>query len=313
MNDLNEATDHFSAILFADDTTLVSSLCSFSPLLDKNDNSRTISQNINNELNSIVEWLSLNKLSLNITKTKYMIFHNRQKNIAPHIPNLQMNGHTIERVNEFNFLGITFDKHMSWNSHANKIASKIGKSIGVINRLKRFLPTYILRLLYNSLVLPHLQYGILVWGTHPHKRLIKLQKKAIRIISNSKFNSHTDPLFKYMNLLKLDDISTLHALKFYYNYNQNILPFYFKNLFSTNIHSYSTRSQNTIIQPRILSTNGLKSIRHYVPTVLKITPSIIKDKIHTHSLPGFINYFKTYTIKNYPDKCSKQSCYICHL
>jgi len=115
-----------------------------------------------------------------------------------------------------------------------------------------------------------------------------------------------------MNLLKLNDISTLKALKFYYNYTQGTLPFYFKDMFSTNIHSDPTRSRNNIVHPRILSTNGSKSIRFYVPTILKDTPTIVKEKIHTHSLPGFINYFKMYTIQNYPVDCNKQACYICN-
>ena len=127
---------------------------------------------------TIIKWLSVNKLSLNVKKTKMMIFHNRQKNIKDIIPSLKINGTEIEIVQQFNFLGIILDQHMSWKPHINKVASKIGRTIGTLKRMKRFLPQSILKMLYNSLILPHLNYGILAWGANPG-RLVKLRKWAI--------------------------------------------------------------------------------------------------------------------------------------
>ena len=68
---------------------------------------------INDELEKIVQWLALNKLSLNAKKTKFMIFHYKQKKIKDIIPKLIINKVVIERVNDFNFLGITIDEHMT--------------------------------------------------------------------------------------------------------------------------------------------------------------------------------------------------------
>jgi hypothetical protein len=79
MNDINEATINFRAILFADDTTLVSSLCSFVSPTEDHSFKNTLSSKINYELHLINEWLSINKLSINVNKTKFMLFHNRQK------------------------------------------------------------------------------------------------------------------------------------------------------------------------------------------------------------------------------------------
>ena len=130
-----------------------------------------------------------------------MVFHNRQTNIKNMIPNLKINGITIEYVKQFNFLGIVLDEHMTWSPHINKVACKISRTIYTLTRLKKFLPLSILKMLYNSLILPHLSYGILTWGSKPG-RLIKLQKWAIRTINNSKYNSHTEPLLKKNNLKK---------------------------------------------------------------------------------------------------------------
>ena len=93
-----------------------------------------------------------------------MIFHYRQRKIDSLIPNLKINSESIERVTEFNFLGLTIDEQLSWSPHIQKISNKISRTLGIMNRLKRFLPENILRLIYNSLILPYFQYSILTWG-----------------------------------------------------------------------------------------------------------------------------------------------------
>ena len=93
-----------------------------------------------------------------------MIFHYRQRKIDSLIPNLKINLEPIERVTEFNFLGLTIDEQLSWSPHIQKISNKIARTLGIMNRLKRFLPEKLLRLIYNSLILPYFQYSILTWG-----------------------------------------------------------------------------------------------------------------------------------------------------
>ena len=113
MNDLKEACNRFFPILYADDTGLVSSLCSF--LHDKDvSNICEISSNINDELYCVQEWLNVNRLSLNVSKTKYMIFHPRQRKIDEFIPDIRINDSPIERVTDFNFLGLQIDQHLNW-------------------------------------------------------------------------------------------------------------------------------------------------------------------------------------------------------
>ena len=180
INDIHEVSDKFHSILYAADTTLESPLCTFDTSAVNNKfNTDTLSSNINDELHLIYEWLCLNKLSLNIKKTKFMIFHDRQRCIETLIPKLNINGNQIERVKEFIFLGILFDEHMSWESHINKTSVKITKTLGIMSRLKRYLPRNILLILiYNSLIMPYIQYGIMCWG-HKPGRIMKLQKLAI--------------------------------------------------------------------------------------------------------------------------------------
>ena len=178
-------------------------------------NMTELSSNINIELDNIQEWLNINRLSLNAQKTKFMIFHNYQHDVNHFIPEIRINGQLVEQVTEFNFLGLTIDEHLNWKIHIQKISHKVSKSIGVLKRLKKFLPHTVLRILYNALILPHFQFSIVAWGFNPG-RLNKLQKRAIRVITNSKYNAHVEPLLKMLNLLRLTDIFKINMLKMFY-------------------------------------------------------------------------------------------------
>ena len=314
MNDIYKVSNKFHSILYADDTTLESPLCTFdTSAINHKYDLDLLSTNINTELNLVYEWLCLNKLSLNIKKTKFMIFHNRQRNINSIIPNLHINNHFIERVTNFNFLGVTLDQHMSWDAHINKISSKISRTAGILSRLKRYLPREILFMIYNALIVPHIQYGILCWG-HKCNRIWKLQKRALRFITNSKYNAHTEPLHKILNCLNVPHIYKLNILKFYYKVENNSIPHYFKDMFTqTNLtHDHNTRFKHLVDLNVPNTAGGSYCIRYALPKILKDIPCCITEKVSTHSAQGFSNYIKKYFIKGYYDTCTEIDCYVCN-
>ena len=93
------------------------------------------------------------------------------------IPSLNINDTDIERVTEFIFLGIIIHQHLKWDSiHINKIALKISSPTGIIYKLKNIFPKNTISTLYNTLILPHIHYGILLWGYNLN-RICILQKK----------------------------------------------------------------------------------------------------------------------------------------
>ena len=139
LNDLPLMSNKFSMLMYADDTTLY---CNIDQHVNEN--------NINVELAKLSEWLGANKLALNISKTKFMVFHKSNK--AVKYPNLKINNTDIEHVFEFNFLGVIFNSHMNWNTHINYIATKISKIVGILYRLKDIYPQSVLLTLYNSLI-----------------------------------------------------------------------------------------------------------------------------------------------------------------
>ena len=300
VNDLSNSSQVFDFISYADDTTLLSTL----------GNLNTTAQ-LNVELANVNEWLEINQLSLNKDKCKYMVFHMPQKRFIA--PRPQINTTIIEKVNEFNFLGLILDTHLNWKKHSENISNKCSRAIGILNRLKHILPLSIKIILYNSLILPHISYCIMTWGFQ-HQRIDKLMKKGIRIITLSKYNSHTAPLFKMCNILKVKDILALKELKLYYQFLHNNLPHYLQNLnivTNTSIHSHNTRSRNDI---HIIGTRhnfAKRCLKYDLAITFNNTPKTVRDKLLTHSLHGFTRYAKNYIIQNYNDVCSIVNCYSC--
>ncbi len=307
MNDIAEASNLFDFILYADDTSLSTTI---EIVLKKNIGD--LQNCLNSELEKINIWLKLNKLSLNVQKTKFMIFRTINKRI-PEIE-LHIEGVSIERVYEFNFLGITLDDQLRWNKHIDKISNKMSRNIGILNSLKHFLPLSTKTLIYNSLISSHINYGLLLWG-YSCKRVELLQKKAVRIVCLSKYNAHTEPLLKYLKLLKVSDILNLQTLKLYYQYKHKQLPIYLLNMpFQPNltIHSYNTRNRNQVHLGRPAHTFAQKSLRFKLPTLVNNTVPEILGKIETHSLKGFSGYIKHRYLEAYQAECQLVNCYVCN-
>ena len=276
MNDIHEASENFHAILYADDTSLFSSFGSFNVSLNGNNfDKHVLSTNINNELRKIQEWLYINKLSLNVSKTKYIIFHNHQRNIDSLIPDIRINNQAIERVSEFNFLGLTIDEHLSWNAHIKKISNKVAKSIGILNRLKRYMPPNILRTLYSALIL------------------------------------HVEPLLKQLNLLKVSDIFHNSLLKLFYKYKSGNFPHYIMHIFSdaTSTHDYNTRSHKILGHPTTHLYGSEKCVRYQLPRVIEKADPNILEKVNTHCYTGFCLYLRRISVQNYKSECSQRNCY----
>lgn len=145
MNDFSNVSRIFNFVLYADDTSLESPLSSFECLASVS--GTLVSNEINTELEKLYEWLCANKLSINLNKTKYMIFHCRQRRVIPAL-DIKINETPIERVETFNFLGITIHENLSWKEHLNVISKKVSKIIGMFRRIKSFTPPSTLLLLY---------------------------------------------------------------------------------------------------------------------------------------------------------------------
>ena len=236
-NDLPNSLTHTSAILFADDTTIFT----------KSSDIASLYEQVNYDLNSLHDWFKTNKLSLNVNKTNYMLFGNTA-NTQPdsNIHKILIGTDEIMPKKSVKFLGITIDDHLNWKDHIISVKNKMSRTLYNLKMIKNLMPSHILKTLYMTLLQPYMDYGIILWGATNQCHLNKIhviQKKAIRIITNSKYNEHTAPLFKELKLLKLNDIYKLNVGKFMFKMVQNKLPLPVKNTFIKNqeLHKHNTR------------------------------------------------------------------------
>ena len=229
INDICNVTKILNFILFADDTNI---FCSGKDL-------KSLCKTVSMELDKLNVWFAVNKLSLNVSKTNFILFGNRKHNEDV---NITINNVKIDRVYVTKFLGVLIDSNLNWKEHIDSINNKISKSIAIIYRASKILNTDSLYTLYCTLILPYLSYCIENWGNTHESNLSKIllkQKRVIRIISRAKYYDHTNPLFKKLKILKLKDLIELRSAIFIYRANCHTLP---KNLQS--ILNFNTVNKN---------------------------------------------------------------------
>ena len=269
-NDLPNALRHSRCILFADDTTVYYS----------DDNIKIALEKIEQDLKSLTEWFKSNKLSLNVSKTNYMIFTRSQKQIPAHA--LKIGEENINKVKCTKFLGITIDDSLKWHDHIKYCKNKLSSGLYAINSAKHLLSREHLIKLYYTLIDPYLNYGLILWGSaniSQIKKIQMMQNKAIRAITLSNYNCSVKPLFKQLHVLTIEDLYKLHLSKLMYLHSKNALPTSISNIFITNtsIHSHYTRHQN---DPHVKSRNTYhisQSFLHRAPDIWYQIPQEIKS------------------------------------
>ena len=304
INDIINATTKFTLIMYADDTTLVSHLENFGTT------NIEIEREINKEISKVNTWLLSNKLVLNVAKSKFMLFFKHPK-VVPTLK-LLINGNPIEQVTNFNFLGITIDQNITWSDHITKISIKVARVIGILSKLKHIFPRNILRTIYNSLIHPHLIYGLYLWGFSP-KRLIILQKKAVRTISLSRYLSHSTPLFKNLKILKIDDQYSIQLYKLYYKNTNNLLPSYFNSFtpyYNNEEHSHNLRSM-TLRLPMTRREFFVQSTKYQLLKLVRETSVIDLNRTVSSTIYQFSAFFKYSIINRYDPICTIDHCYVC--
>ena len=146
-------------------------------------------------------------------------------------------------------LGVYIDENLTWKSHINYVCKKISKSIGIIYRSRSELSTKTKLSLCYTLFYPYLSYCNIVWSSTyvtSLNRILLLQKRALRAITNSDYRAHSVPLFIQLKFLHIYKVNSFHIAKFTFLYNQRLLPSFSLDVFlimsNTQVHNYNTRS-----------------------------------------------------------------------
>ena len=209
-----------------------------------NQNINSLIASFNKEIEYISIWFKSNKLSLNLTKTNYVIFRSRNRRVPIILEQLQIDGLNISRLQNVKFLGVTMNEFLNWNIHISDICKSLARNVGLLSKLKYVLSKNVLYMIYNSIVLPYLNYCNYVWGNTYKSHLLKLytfQKKAVRIITKSHYGSPSSPLFNKLQILPILDLITLNTLIFMYSVQAKILPDNFFKMFIPNSNTVKPR------------------------------------------------------------------------
>ena len=239
INDIQLHTE-LETSLFADDTALLKS----------HSNLSILAENVNKEFQKVVTFFRSHKLALHPEKTKFMIFTNSKIQNFPEIfinfndintpnelPPIKMSCINCEESPHFKFLGVFFDPALNFKKHISYISSKLSKSLYFLRAGKHVLNEKSLKMFYYATFHSHLIYANQIWTStfdSNLKEIIVKQKYAIRIIANCKYNAHTEPIFKKLNILPFPMLTEYFKLQFMQNYVQGFLPSSFNNMWTTN-------------------------------------------------------------------------------
>ena len=283
LNDLPNISDKLQFFLFADDTNIYV----------ETEDLVTLEKFMNKELKKLYEWLCLNRLSLNISKTNFIIFHAINKpttNIT-----LLINKIAITEVNTVKYLGILFDAHLTFKHHIAELNKKLSRSIGVLYKIRYLINTDLLCNLYYAIIYPFLLYGIAVWGNAPVTHLEPLhilQKKFIRLATYNDTiiyieNKHTLhpslPLFHQLCTINIFDIFKLQLGLFVFESINSIGPSNSIIQFTQTrlTHEYQTRNatRGNLTQESVRTHRyGLKSISYEGTKLWNLIPEEIRNK-----------------------------------
>ena len=248
VSDLHKCSSILDFHLFADDTNI----------FFQDQNLHSLELKLNEELDKVNQWLQLNRLSLNIDKTNFVVFCPPQR--KPQSINLKISGRAVEHLSYVKYLGLIIDCNLNWRKHAHEVGKKISRGIGILFKIRHFVTNDILIQLHYSLVYPFLAYSLIVWG-HTYATtlnpIVVLHKKAVWTITFSNRDAHSSPLFFQLGLIKFMDLVTFHTALFMFQFHHNLLP-----TLSRVIKAYQSWFQTR------------KSVNHGLPALLRNLKSL---------------------------------------
>ena len=277
INDMQFAiSDPHSLRLFADDTGKFNHDKDLKTLISK---SKAM-------LEKLKLWFKSNKLTLNIDKSSYVIFHNRNKKICSYANEIKIGDQVIKRQESAKYIGMILDEKLTWNEHVNMIIRKIVKFFGIFNNMKSYVSSRLARQLYFAFIFPHIKYGIEVYGATSLKnikRLQVIQNKLLKLLLNKNRLTPTNTIHKENNLLKVNDIHNLYTSLFVRDsiYKETLPLFWDYFPSRINIHNHNTRTRHFLQIPRTRTKLATTSVKYKGATIwntIKDTAKLSKTR-----------------------------------
>ena len=248
INDLANAVDKSKVRLFADDTGLYTYSRDFGSLLD--------SAKI--EFRKLFKWCKLNKLTINYSKTCFLLFHAKNKAVPDNFDHIEVDGIKINRSVVTKYLGTFLDENLNWHAHIDHLCKSLIKYFGIFNKIRHFVTSKIARQLYFAFIYSRISYSIEVYGTCSKEQLSKvqiLQNKLLKMLYSCRYRTPTEQLHLDIHILKVKDIYLCNTLAFVNSCLMGNVPDYFKTYFNLRDNNYNLR-QNQLYVPRTRTVMG---------------------------------------------------------
>lgn len=262
INDLPNCLSNCQPRMYADDTHLTYA----------GDNTDNIQSCLNHDLANVNNWLTANKLTLNMTKTEFMLIGSRQRlNTLKDSPRPAISGAPISQVATTKSLGVLIDDKLNWSSHVNKLTKKIASGIGAIKRVRHLVPQTSLHFIYRALIQPHFDYCNVVWGTCGltlQDKLQKLQNRAARVLTYSNYDADADNILENLGWKNLTCQRQIQRATIVYKSLHGLVPEYLCSRFVSRDTKYSLRDSVSKVTVPLPRTNYYKNSLSYSGAVL---------------------------------------------
>ena len=237
INDICNVSNLLKFVLFTDGTII---FCS-------NENTEVLQGTLIRELAKLFVWFSINKLSLHLGKTNFMLFRSRPPDLELH---LKINNDEIPKVTATKFLGIIIDDRLNWKPHIQSVKSKLSCILFIMYKASTLITTVGMYTLYCSLFQPHMSYCNVLWGNTYASNvncICIIQRKVVRLICKADRLAHTSEMFKELYILKFPEFVQYKTAILMFHLFHGTLPIHLQNRFTRYSTTRSTRRINTFV------------------------------------------------------------------
>ena len=242
-------------------------------------------------------WLCANKLSLNVKKTNYCIFHSPACVIPENCDSIKIGCKQIERVQNVKYLGLIIDEKLNWKSHTHELTRNLIKTASTLKFIRNHVPNQCKLQLYYAYAYSKLIYGIEVYGNTSKTITNKLQvfqNRILKILYKVDWYTNTNLLHKTLSVLKLTDTRNLFIVKFVHRCKTGDISNVFKDYFTTRnkIHDKNTRNAYKYDIPSFRTTNyGQKTIKYLGAKLYNNLPKYITSFVSMNTFNKNVKYF----------------------
>ena len=283
INDLCNALDENICRLFADDTGIFTHGQKLNDLIDESIP----------KYKRLFQWCIENRLTINYSKTCFIIFHNTKQKVPNDLQTILINDIVISRVHTTKYLGLILDETLSWKDHIIQLCRGLSKFFGIFKRIRDAITFKIQKQLYYAFIYSRINYGLQIYGSCSDCLLNRIQtmsNKLLKYLAKFDMQMPTVALHKYFEFLKVKDIYEVNVLHFVRNCLHNDSPNIFKDYFTFQTHNYRVRNRKLYLPPHRTKFGSL-SLKIVGVGLWEKLPNDIKNKSRLKSFRKILKKF----------------------